>query len=209
MTLKYARKGCLVISLDYCASHPWHFCAVGDDSCLEIWCPSAILQGYVEEPTAKKFVARKACTIALSKAGGTQQSTLFTSLEIPWGFPTQAVLHSLAGLMSRKKVLVWGFLWVRKVWFAFAQWTFAPNTFGKRRKGERSMGVSLLQGSASTLLQETHTFCARNMEANVWRTISECQRYKKTGQEIEFLCSQQKRKVISKLQFCKNTRIRS
>ncbi len=94
----------------------------------------AIWQRYVEDPTAKDFVARKAHTIALSKALGIQQSTSFTSLEIPWGFHTRAVLHSLAGLMSRKKVSVWGFLWVRKVWFAFAQQTFASETFGKRRK---------------------------------------------------------------------------
>jgi hypothetical protein len=63
-----------------------------------------------EDPAAKDFVARKARTIALSKAQGTQQSTLFTSLEIPWGFLTQDVLPSLAGLMSRKKVSVQGFL---------------------------------------------------------------------------------------------------
>ncbi len=94
----------------------------------------AIWQGYIEDPAAKDFVVRKACTIALSKAQGTQQSTLFTSLEIPWGFHTQAVLRSLAGLMSREKVSVRGFLWVRKVWFAFAQRTFASETFGKRRK---------------------------------------------------------------------------
>jgi hypothetical protein len=66
----------------------------------------AIWQGYVEDPAAKDFVARKARTIALSKARGTQQSTLFTSLEIPWGFHTRAVLQSLAGFMSRKKVSV-------------------------------------------------------------------------------------------------------
>jgi hypothetical protein len=66
----------------------------------------AIWQGYVEEPAAKDFVARMARTITLSKAQGTRQSTLFMSLEIPWGFLTQAVLHSLAGLMSCKKVLV-------------------------------------------------------------------------------------------------------
>jgi hypothetical protein len=94
----------------------------------------AIWQGYVEDPAAKGFVARKARTIALSKARGTQQSTLFTSLEIPWGFHTQAVLRSLAGLMSCKKVSVRGILWVRKVWFTFAQQTFAPEIFGKRRK---------------------------------------------------------------------------
>jgi hypothetical protein len=85
----------------------------------------AIWQGYVEEPAPKDFVARKARTIALSKLQGThfdvikceshlgiaqklswdkQQSTLFTSLEISWGILTQAVLRSLAGLMSRKKV---------------------------------------------------------------------------------------------------------
>jgi hypothetical protein len=94
----------------------------------------AIWQGYVEDPAAKNFVARKACTITLSKVQGTRQSTLFTSLEIPWGFHTRAVLRSLSGLMSREKVSVQGFLWVRKVSFAFAQWTFAPETFGKRQK---------------------------------------------------------------------------
>ncbi len=81
----------------------------------------AIWQGYVEDPAAKDFVVRKARTILLSKAWGTQQSTLFTSLEIPsWVFHTRAVPRSLARLMSCKKVSVWGFVWVRKVWFAFS-----------------------------------------------------------------------------------------
>jgi hypothetical protein len=48
----------------------------------------AIWQGYVEDPAAKDFVVRKAHTIALSTVQGTQQSTLFMSLEIPWGFHT-------------------------------------------------------------------------------------------------------------------------
>ncbi len=38
-TLKNARKGCWVISPDYCVSHPWHFCAIRDDSCSKIWGP--------------------------------------------------------------------------------------------------------------------------------------------------------------------------
>ncbi len=66
----------------------------------------AIWQGYIEDPAAKDFVARKPRTIALSEAQGTQQSTLFYELEIPWGFHTGAVLRSLAGLMSHKKVSV-------------------------------------------------------------------------------------------------------
>jgi hypothetical protein len=69
----------------------------------------AIMQEYVEDLAAKDFVARKAHTIALSKAQESQQSTLFTSLEIPWVFLTRAVLQSLAGFMSCKKVLVRGF----------------------------------------------------------------------------------------------------
>ncbi len=48
----------------------------------------AIWQRYIEDPAAKDFVAWKARTIALSKVQGTQQSTLFMSLEIPWGFLT-------------------------------------------------------------------------------------------------------------------------
>ncbi len=52
----------------------------------------------------------------------------------PLGIPSRAVLRSLVGLMSHKEVLVQGFLWVRKVWFAFAQLTFATETFGKRWK---------------------------------------------------------------------------
>jgi hypothetical protein len=54
----------------------------------------AIWQGYDEGPAAEDFVAREAQTIVLSEAQGTQQSTLFTSLKIPWGFHTPAVLCS-------------------------------------------------------------------------------------------------------------------
>jgi hypothetical protein len=66
----------------------------------------AIWQGYVEEFASKDFVVRRARSIALSKAQGTQHSTLFRSFEIPWGFHTLAVLRSLARLMSCKKVSV-------------------------------------------------------------------------------------------------------
>ncbi len=104
---------------------------------------------------------------------------LFTSLEILWGFLTQAVLCSLAGLMSRKKVSVQGFLWVRKVWFTFPLWTFAQETFGKRQKGKRSPVVSVLPSSCESLASKTHAFCARNMGAHEQHTSLECQRYKK------------------------------
>jgi hypothetical protein len=137
----------------------------------------AIWQGYVEDPTAKDFVARKARTIALSKVGGTRQSTLFISSEIPWGFHTQAVLRSLAGLMSCRKVSVQGFLWVRKVWFAFAQRTFASETFGKRQKRlalRNQRGLCQKYGGACT----TYYLVV----PKVWEM----------GQEIGFPCCQER-----------------
>ncbi len=158
----------------------------------------AIWQGYTEDPAAKAFVARKAHLIALSKAWGTQQSTLFTSLEIPWEFHTQAVLRSLVGLMSREKVSVQGFLWVRKVWFAFVQQTVAPETFGKRQKGENSLVVSLLPGSHERLaLRNPHVPCQKHGGACTTYQL-ELPRLQETGWEIGFPCSQERRKEISK-----------
>ncbi len=157
----------------------------------------AIWQGYVEDPAAKDFVARKARTIALTKAQGTWQSTLFKSLEIPLGFLTQAVLHSLAGLMSRKKVSVWGFLWVRKVWFAFAQWTFAPETFGKRQKGEKSPVVSLLPGSHKHLaLRNPCVLCLNYGDVCTTHQLR-LPKVCKMGWEIGFPCSHDRHNEIS------------
>jgi hypothetical protein len=116
----------------------------------------------------------------------------------PLGIPcTWAVLRSLAGLMSHEKVSVRGFLWVRKVWFTFAQQTFAPETFGKRQKGEKSPVVSLLPGSHERLtLRNPRILCQKYGGActtyylvvpKVWET----------GQEIRFPCSWERRKEIS------------
>ncbi len=137
----------------------------------------AIWQGYVEDPAVKDFVANKACTIALSKAQGTQQSTIFMSLEIPWGFHTRAVLRSLAGLMSHEKVSVWGFLWVRKVWFAFAQSMFEPETFGKRQKASCFKKLTRSMPETWGCMYDVPALSAKVRE---------------TGQEIGFLCSRER-----------------
>ncbi len=63
----------------------------------------AIWQGYAEDPAVKDFVVRKARAITLSKVQGTWQSTLFTSLEISWGFchrpsgPKPGIQHDRRG----------------------------------------------------------------------------------------------------------------
>ncbi len=157
----------------------------------------AIWQGYVEDPAANDFVARKAHTIALSEVQGTQQSTSFMSLEIPWGFLTQAVLHNLAGLMSCKKVSVRWFLWVRKVWFAFAQRTFTPETFGKRKKGGKSLVASLLPGSHKHLASRNPLIlCQKHGGACTTYQLG-VPKVQETGWEIGFPCSRERREEIS------------
>jgi hypothetical protein len=64
-----------------------------------------LLQRFHSEEGPHYCLKQSARKLSLNK----QQSTLFTSLEIPWGFHTQAVLCSLARPRSRKKESVQGF----------------------------------------------------------------------------------------------------
>jgi hypothetical protein len=72
------------------------------------------------------------------------------NLILKFGNPLRIPYPSYTALLSGACVTweswAWGFLWGRKVWLAFAQQTFAQETFGKRRKVERSPVVSLLPG---------------------------------------------------------------
>ncbi len=111
----------------------------------------AIRQGYIEDPTAKDFVARKVCTIAFCNVHGschrTSNNYLIQEFETLWGFLARAALSWLSGgLCHMRKCQLKDIIW-EKVWFAFAQQMFAPETFGERRKGERKLVVSLLPGS--------------------------------------------------------------
>ncbi len=141
-TLKNVRKGCWVIGPNYRVSHPRHFWAIGDNSCSKIWCPSGLTlirmpydRGTLRIPLQRILYQGKPTLLLWAKREEPDnQPHSWLEIPWPWWFHTQAVLRSFAGLMSRKKVSVWGFLWIRKVWFAFAQWTFAPETFGKRQK---------------------------------------------------------------------------
>ncbi len=115
----------------------------------------------------------------------------------PFRFLTWAVLRSLARLMSCEKVSVWEFWWVRTVWFMFAQWLFAPDTFGNRWKREKSPVVSLLPGSHKRLaLRNPCILCQKYGVA--WTTYQlRVPKVRETGQEIGFPCSQERRKEIS------------
>ncbi len=100
----------------------------------------AIWQGNVEDPAAKDFVTRKAHTIALSKAQGSCHKTSDNQ-------PYSQVWKSLLGdSIPELYCIAWlGLGHARKCQFedfcekerydsCSVQWTFAPETFGKRQK---------------------------------------------------------------------------
>ncbi len=81
LNLIIARKGRWVISPDYLASHPRRFCAVGDVVaqrydilCDWLW-DACHMAGVCWGSCCGAFVARKACTIAVSKARGSCHKT--------------------------------------------------------------------------------------------------------------------------------------
>jgi hypothetical protein len=101
--------------------------------------------------------------------------SLFMSLKIPWGFLAQAVLRWLSGgLWHVRRCQFEDFEWEETVWFAITQQTFAWETFGKRRNGERKPVLILIPGSHERLAFRKCIMCARNMGAHLqhgtWRT---------------------------------------
>jgi hypothetical protein len=81
LTLTIVRKGRWVIGPNYCASHPWRFCTVGDVVaqrydvlCDWLW-DACHMAGVCWESHCEGFVARKARTIALSEAWGSCHKT--------------------------------------------------------------------------------------------------------------------------------------
>jgi hypothetical protein len=113
----------------------------------------AIWQGYVEDPAGKDFVARKACTIALSKARGICHKTSDNQPIHEFGYPfgdSIPGLYCVAWLgrgHARRKCQSKDFCEKERYESCSVPWTFAPETFGKRRKRERSLVVRQLPGS--------------------------------------------------------------
>jgi hypothetical protein len=109
----------------------------------------AIWQGYVEDPYGKHFVAWKACTILLSEVQGSCHKTSNNQ-------PYSQVWKSLGDSIPKLYCITWlGLGLARKCQFedfgekerydlCSVHQTFAPETFGKRRKGENSPVVRLL-----------------------------------------------------------------
>ncbi len=109
----------------------------------------ATWQGYVEDPTAKGFVVRKARTIAMSKARGschkTSNNQLYSQVWKSLGDSTPK-LYCVAwlGLGHARKCQFEDFGEKERYDSCSVQQRFAPETFGKRQKRENSPVVRLL-----------------------------------------------------------------
>jgi hypothetical protein len=128
----------------------------------------AIWQGYVEDPAAKCFVARKACTIALIEAQGSCHKTSNNK-------PYSQVWKSLQDSIPELYCIAWlGLGQARKCQFkdfgekerydsCSVQRMFAPESFGKRQKKGNSPVVRLLPGSHEHLASRNpHVLCQKH-----------------------------------------------
>ncbi len=146
---------------------------------------------YCIEQSARNPLEREQVQRAIEKSSGSYCQTsnnklLFTSLEIPWGFLAQAVLHCLSrGLCQAKKCQFEDFMWEEKVWFAITQWTFAWETFGKRGNGERKPVLLLVPGSHKRHASRKCIMCAINMGAHVWRGTRRTKDVKKLDEKSD------------------------
>ncbi len=110
----------------------------------------------------------------------------FMSLEILWGFHAWAVLRWLSGgLCHTRKFQFKDITREEKVWFTIAQWTFAWETFGERRNGEKIPVLILVPSSHKRLALRKRIMCARNMGAHVWRGTRRTKGIKKRDEKSD------------------------
>ncbi len=88
---------------------------------------------------------------------------LFTSLEISWGFLSQAVLRWLSGGSCHvRKCQFENIMWEEKVWFAIAKWTFTWETFGKKaERGKKAGTNSCTRFPRASYFQKTRNVCQK------------------------------------------------
>jgi hypothetical protein len=128
----------------------------------------AIWQGYVEDPAAKDFVARKARTIALSKAQGSYHKTSNNQPIHEFGYPFGDSIPGMycvawLGQGHARKCQSKDFCEEERYESCSVQRTFAAETFGKRRKRESSWVVRLLPGFHERLaLRNPRVLCQKH-----------------------------------------------
>jgi hypothetical protein len=128
----------------------------------------AIWRRYVEDPTAKDFVPRKARTIALSNAQGSCHKTSNNQPIHEFGYPFGDSIPGLycvvwRSLTHARKCQFKDFCEKERYESCSVQWTFTSETFGKRRKRENSPVVRLLPCSHKHLaLRNPRVLCQKH-----------------------------------------------
>ena len=168
----------------------------------------------------KRFSARNACTIALSKSWGTHWNVIRckehlancpeavlgqATINIDWQvwkslgdtLPKLYCIDLVEAYVTQESASL-RMLCKKRYDLRLPNGHLYQKPSAKGKKGKENLCWVYCQVLASILLQETYVFCARNMGVHVRRTTSKCQRYKKMGWEIGFPCSQERCKEISK-----------
>ncbi len=157
---------------------------------------------YRSERSARNQLERNQVQRALVKLSRSCHQTSnnqpwFTTWKIPWGFLAWAVLHWLSvGLCHARKFQFEEFCVRRKGMIRELPTDVCMRNL--RQKAERETGSnSCTRFPRASCFKKTHHVCQKNGGAcTTW--YSENQRYKKTGWEIGFPCSQERYKKTSK-----------
>ncbi len=145
----------------------------------------------------KGFCSEEGLHYCFEQSAGNPTINLIHEFGNPLGIPHPSVLRSIAGLMSGKNMSVQGLLWVRKAWFVFAQWIFAWETFGERRKRENSPVLNLLAGSHQRLALRNPCILCQIYEGACTTYQLRLPKVQETAWKIGFQCSQKRCKEIS------------
>ncbi len=205
-------KGRWAISPNSRASHPLHSYAFGYDSqskcdiprdCLWEACHMARVHWearcegfrskegphYQLEQSERNQLERDQVQRALEDK---QQSTLFTSSEIPLQFQSRAVLHWLSGGLCHTRKCQFKDLDKKKGMICDCPMDVGTRNLCKeRRNGERKPVLIQVPGAHKCLTLRKLVMCARNMGAHVQRSIRSTKGIK-MGLEIGVLCNQER-----------------
>ncbi len=162
LNLTIARKGCWVISPDYRASHPWHFCAVGDIVaqrydvlCDWLW-DACHMAGVRWRSHCKGFCSKEGLHYCFEqstrKLSSDKRQSTYSRVWISLGDSIPG-LYCVAwrSLTHTRKYQFEDFCEKERYESFSVQQTFTAKTFGKRRKRENSPIAKLLPGSHECL----------------------------------------------------------
>ncbi len=174
LTLTIVRKGCWVISPNYQASHPRCFCAVGDVVvqrydilCDWLW-DACHMAGVRWRSRCKGFLSKEGPHYPFEqsarKLSSDKRQSTYSQVWISLGDSMPGLYcEAWLGLGHARKCQFKDFCEKEMYEMCSVQWTFAAETFGKKRRRESSSVMRLLPGSHERLaLRNPHVLCQKH-----------------------------------------------